>query len=148
MEITLREDLDPDIDFYYNHQFEIYHEPYLLWNKDLWETILTTCDIYRIEVDGKYAGDVILEERGRDRKYIIDFSLLPEYQRKGIGKAAVEKLKKMSKRLMAVTRKETLNFFLKSGFALKKTIKDYYHPDVDGYYLILSDKAGGQSMEV
>ncbi len=140
MEITLREDLDPDINFYYDCQFEIYHEPYLLWNKEIWETILSTCDVYRIEVDGKYAGDVILEERGRDRRYVIDFSLLPEYQRKGIGKAVVEKLKKMSKRLMAVTRKETLHFFLKSGFVLRKTIKDYYDPDVDGYYLILSEK--------
>ena len=143
MKITLREDPDPDVDFYYNYQFEIYHEPYLLWNKDLWETILTTCDVYHIEVDGKYAGDVIWEERDRDRKYIIDFSLLPEYQRKGIGKAVVEKLKKMSKRLMAVTRKETLHFFLKSGFVLRKTIKDYYDPDVDGYYLILSEKTRG-----
>ena len=140
MEITLREDLDPDTDFYYDHQFEIYHESYLLWNKEIWETILTTCDVYRIEVDGKYAGDVILEERGRERKYVIDFSLLPDYQRKGIGKAVLEKLKKMSKRLMAVTRKETLHFFLKCGFVLKKTIRDYYHPGVDGYYLVLSGK--------
>lgn len=140
MEITLREDLDPDIDFYYDHQFEIYHEPYLLWTKEIWETILTTCDVYRIEVDGKYAGDVILEERGRERKYLIDFSLLPEYQRKGIGKSVLEKLKKMSRRLMAVTRKETVNFFLKSGFVLKKTIRNYYHSDVDGYYLISSGR--------
>ncbi len=140
MEITLREDLDPDIDFYYDRQFEIYHDLYLLWDKEIWETILTTCDVYRIEAEGKYAGDVILEERGRDRHYIIDFSLLPEYQRKGIGMAVLEKLKKTSKRLMAVTRKETLRFFLKSGFVLKKQIRDYYHPGVDGYYLILFGK--------
>jgi len=143
MEITLREDLDPDIDFYYDHQFEIYHDPYLLWDKEIWETILTTCGVYRIEVNGQYAGDVILEERGAgDRHYIIDFSLLPEYQRKGVGRMVLKKLKKMSKRLMAVTRKETLHFFLKSGFILKKKIRNYYHPGVDGYYLILSEKTG------
>ncbi len=146
MEVTLREDLDPDTDFYFSHQFEIYHEPYLLWNKETWETILTACDVYRVEVNGKYAGDILLEERGRERTYIIDFSLLPEYQGKGIGKAVLEKLKKMSKKLMAVTRKETLDFFLKSGFVLKKTVKNYYDPDVDGYYLLLSQRTKDESL--
>ena len=147
MEVTLREDLDPDTDFYFSHQFEIYHEPYLLWNKETWETILTACDVYRVEVNGKYAGDILLEERGRERTYIIDFSLLPEYQGKGIGKVVLEKLKKMSKKLMAVTRKDTLDFFLKSGFILKKLIKNYYDPDVDGYYLLLSRETRGENLK-
>ena len=89
MEITLREDLDPDIDFYYHYQFKIYHEPYLIWDRDTWETVLTTCTVYRIEVDGKYAGDVLLEGRGRGTKSIVDLSILPEYQGKGIGKAVL-----------------------------------------------------------
>ena len=157
MKVTLRKDLDLDTDFYYNHQFKIYHEPYLIWDKYTWETVLTTCNVYRIEVNpaphvktwgftgygvnGRYAGDVILEDRGKGTKYIIDFSVLPEYQGKGIGKAVLEQVKMMGRKLTAVTRKETLDFFLKSGFDLKKTIKNYYHPGVDGYYIIFCDRS-------
>ena len=79
--------LDPDIDFYYHYQFKIYHEPYLIWDRDTWKTVLTTCAVYRIEVDGKYAGDVLLEGRGRGTKSIVDLSILPEYQGKGIGES-------------------------------------------------------------
>ena len=146
MNITLREDLGPDIDFYYHQQFKIYHEPYLIWEKDIWESIITTFDVYRIEVDGKYAGDVILEDRGKGTKYMVDFSVLPEYQRKGIGKAVLEQVKKMGKKLIGITRKETLNFFLKSGFVLKKTIKNYYQPGVDGYYMTFSEKNGNDTL--
>jgi GNAT superfamily N-acetyltransferase len=136
MKIRLRRDLNPATDFYYNLQFEIYHEPYLIWDRDTWESIIATCDIYRIEGDGKYIGDVILEDKGKGAKYIIDFSILPEYQRKGIGKTVLEEVKNMGRRLFAVTRKETLDFFLKSGFVLKRTIRNYYDPGVDGYDLI------------
>jgi GNAT superfamily N-acetyltransferase len=142
MKITLTEDLDLDIDFYYHQQFKIYHEPYLIWDRETWEAVLTTCDVYRIEVNGRCAGDLILERRGKGTVYIVDFSLLPEYQGKGIGKAALKKAKKMGKRLVALTRKETLNFFLKSGFVLRKRLKNYYDPGVDGYYIILSNQKG------
>jgi ribosomal protein S18 acetylase RimI-like enzyme len=107
----------------------------LIWDKETWETVLATCNVYRIEIDGRYAGDIILENRGKGGKYIIDFGFLSEYQGKGIGKALLERVKMMGRRLTAVTRKETLDFFLKSGFDLKKTIKNYYHPGVDGYFL-------------
>jgi GNAT superfamily N-acetyltransferase len=140
MKITLREDHNPDTDFYYHNQFKIYHEPYLIWDRDTWETIIITCDVYRIEVDEKYAGDVILEDREKGIKYIIDFSVLPEYQGKGIGKAVLEQVKKMGKKLTAITRKETLDFFLKSEFLLKKRIENYYQPGVEGYYITFSEK--------
>jgi ribosomal protein S18 acetylase RimI-like enzyme len=136
MEITLREDLDPDIDFYYLHQFKIYHDSYLIWDRDTWEAVLRTCTVYRIEADGQYAGDVILEDRGKRTKSIIDFSILPEYQGRGVGRAALEKVKEMGGTLTAVTRKETFDFFLKCGFVLKKLIKNYYHRGVDGYYIV------------
>ena len=136
MEITLREDLDPDTDFYYHHQFKIYHDSYLIWDRDTWEEVLSTCRVYRIEVDGNYAGDVILEDRGRGTTSIIDFSLLPEYQGRGVGRAALERVKEMGGKLAAVTRKETFDFFLKCGFVLKKLIKNYYYPGVDGYYIV------------
>jgi GNAT superfamily N-acetyltransferase len=138
MKITLREDLDPDIDFYYHHQFKIYHKSYLIWDRDIWETVLARCTVYRIEVDGRYAGDVLLEDRGRGTKFILDLSILPEYQGKGIGKTVLEQVKKMGIKLTAVTRKETLNFFLKSGFVLKKSIRNYYDPGVDGYSITFS----------
>jgi GNAT superfamily N-acetyltransferase len=133
MEIRLREDLEPDIDFYYRYQFEIYHEPYLIWDRETWEAIAAGCSLYRIEVDGRYAGDVVLENRGKGTKYIADFSILPEYQRKGVGMAVMEQLKRNERRLTAVTRKETLQFFLKAGFSLKRTMKNYYFPGVEGY---------------
>jgi len=139
MEITLREDLDPDIDFYYQYQFKIYHEPYLIWDRYTWKRVLATCTVYRIEVDGKYAGDVLLEGKGRGTKSIVDFSILPEYQGKGIGKDVLEQVKKMGIKLSAVTRKETLNFFLKSGFVLKKRMRNYYDPGVDGYSITFSN---------
>jgi ribosomal protein S18 acetylase RimI-like enzyme len=136
MRIALREDFDPDVDFYYRYQFRIYHEPYLIWDKETWKAVLATCTIYRIEVDGNEAGDVILEDRGKGVKSIVDFSILPEYQSKGIGKAVLERVKKMGKALTAITRKETLNFFLKAGFVLKKTIRNYYDAGVDGYLIV------------
>lgn len=133
MEITFREDLSPDPDFYYRQQFKIYHEPYLIWDKETWEAVIAACDVYRIEIDGKYGGDVLLEDRGKGMKYIVDFSILPEHQGKGIGKAVLEQIKAMSEKLTAVTRRETLHFFLKSGFVLKRTVKNYYHAGVAGY---------------
>jgi len=138
MRVTLRKDADLDIDFYYHRQFKIYREPYLIWDRETWKAILSTCDVYWIEVDGRCTGDVVLEQKGRETTYIVDFSLLPEYQGKGVGKAALEKVKHMGKKLVAVTRKETLNFFLKSGFVLKKRLRNYYNPGVDGYFIILS----------
>ena len=136
MEIVLWEDFDPDTDFYYLHQFKVYHDSYLIWDRDTWEAVLGTCTVYRIEVDGKYAGDVIIEDRGKGTMSIIDFSVLPEYQGRGIGRAVLEKVKKMGGKLTAVTREETFDFFLKCGFVLKKLIKNYYHPGVDGYYIV------------
>ena len=136
MEITLREDPDPDTGFYYHHQFKIYHDSYLIWYRDTWEAILSTCSVYRIEVGGKYAGDVILENKGKGVTSIIDFSILPEYQGRGVGRTILEKVKQMGGKLTAVTRKETLNFFLKCGFVVKKLMKNYYHPGVDGYYIV------------
>ena len=135
MKIKLLKDIKPDPDFYYDQQFKIYHEPYLIWDKYTWMELLSTCSVYRIEANGKYAGDIILEGKRRGHQYIVDFSLLPEYQKKGIGKAVIEQAQKMGKRVTAITRKETLNFFLKSSFVLKRTIKDYYESGVGGYYI-------------
>jgi GNAT superfamily N-acetyltransferase len=135
IEIRLQIDLDPETDFYYRQQFEIYHEPYLIWEWEVWEAILNTCEVYRIEVQGKYAGDTVLEERRRGTRYIVDFSLLPEFQGKGIGKTVLAEIRKRVRKLTAVTRKETLPFFLKSGFTLRRRLKDYYACGVDGYYI-------------
>jgi GNAT superfamily N-acetyltransferase len=142
MKAILREDIHPDSDFYYQRQFEIYHDPYLIWDKETWETVLTTCDVYRIEINGRWAGDVILEDRGKGIKYIVDFSVLPDYQGRGIGMSVLEQIKKMAEKLTAVTRKETLDFFLKSGFVLRKTMKNYYDPGVDGYSVVFGRKPG------
>jgi GNAT superfamily N-acetyltransferase len=139
MKIDFRQDTRPDPGFYYHQQFKIYHAPYLIWDRETWEAILSSCIVYRIEVDSKYAGDVILEKRGRGTLYLVDFSLLPEYQRKGIGREVLERVKKMDRRLTAVTRKETLPFFLKCGFLLSKTIRGYYGPGVDGYAITYHD---------
>ena len=136
MIITLREDSDPSADFYFHHQFAIYHESYLIWDRETWEMVLATCAVYRVEVDGNYAGDVILEGKPKGTRYIVDFSLLPEYQGKGIGKTVLEEVKKMANKLTAITRKEKLPFFLKSGFTLRKAVKDYYDSGVDGYHIV------------
>jgi GNAT superfamily N-acetyltransferase len=135
MIVSLRKDFDPCPDFYFHHQFAIYHEPYLIWDRGTWEMVLATCAVYQVEVDGNYAGDVILEGRPKGTRYIVDFSILPEYQGKGIGKTVLEEIKKMAKKLTAITRKEKLPFFLKCGFTLRKTVKDYYDSGVDGYHI-------------
>jgi ribosomal protein S18 acetylase RimI-like enzyme len=140
VKISLCEDIHPDASFYYRCQFKIYREPYLIWDKDTWRAILAVCAVYSISVDGKYAGDILLEDRGKGTKYIVDFSLLPEYQRKGIGRTVLERVKQMGKRLTAVTRKETIQFFLKAGFTLKRRIIDYYDAGVDGYYIVFLRK--------
>ena len=138
MKVTLKEDRDPDIDFYYDQQFQIYQKPYLIWDRETWEEVFNTCDAYHIEVDGKCAGDVILEDKGKGAKTIVDFSILPRFQGRGIGKEALEEVKKKGRKFGAVTRRETLDFFLKSGFILKRTIRDYYSPGVDGYDITFS----------
>lgn len=135
MKVTLREDIDPDPDFYYHQQFKIYQEPYLIWDQETWEALLTACSVYRIEINGKCGGDVLLEDRGQGIKYIVDFSILPEHQGKGVGKGVLEQIKSMAEKLTAVTRKEALHFFLKSGLVLKRTIKNYYQSGVEGYYM-------------
>ncbi len=141
MKIALQKDLDPDVGFYYDLQFQIYKEPYLIWCKDMWEEVLAYCIVYIIRINGKCAGDVILDDKGSGRIDIVDFSLLPSYQRRGIGSAVMEQIKEMAKKISAVTRKETLDFFLKSGFLLTITIKDYYTPGVDGYYITFDGSA-------
>jgi ribosomal protein S18 acetylase RimI-like enzyme len=139
MEIILKKDFGPDLEFYYQSQFQIYFDPYLIWDRETWEEVLVACDVYQIEVDGKYAGDIIFQgEKGT--KYIVDFGIFPEYQGKGIGRTVLEQVKKMGKKFTAVTRKETLDFFLKSGFVLKKTIKNYYAHSVDGYYITIEER--------
>jgi GNAT superfamily N-acetyltransferase len=149
VKISLREDHHPDAKFYYHSQFKIYQEPYLIWEEDTWSAILAVCAVYSIVVDGKYAGDILLEERRKGTRYIADFSLLPDYQRMGIGRAVLERIKKMGRRLTAVTRKETIQFFLKCGFALKRRIRDYYDVGVDGYYIVFPGKTteAGRSVE-
>jgi ribosomal protein S18 acetylase RimI-like enzyme len=138
MKISLKQDVDPDLDFYYQNQFKIYFDSYLIWDREIWEAVLNTCAVYRIEVDGKYAGDIIFQwEKGAT--CIVDFGIFPEYQRKGIGKAVLGQVRKMGRKFTAVTRKETLDFFLKSGFVLKKKIKNYYAHSVDGYYITLTE---------
>lgn len=141
MKVTLRKDINPDPEFYYHQQYEIYHEPYLIWDLGTWAEALKTCDVFRLEIDGRYGGDIILEDRGHGAKYIVDFSILPDFQGKGIGRSALEYLKKMTERQTAVTRKETLGFFLRSGFVLRKRLKNYYYPGVDGYYVVFGTKA-------
>ena len=136
MKIVLRKEIDFDAGFYYRQQFNIYREPYLIWDRETWEEVLTHCTAYRIEIDGKWAGDIILEDRGKGTKNIVDFSILPEYQRKGVGRAVLDQAKKTYRRLTAVTRKETLGFFLKCGFGLRKTIRNYYQSGVDGYAIL------------
>ena len=65
MKISLPRDLDPDLDYYYSFQFLIYDEAYLLWDKDLWDMILSTGAAFRVLADGENVGDLILEEKGR-----------------------------------------------------------------------------------
>ncbi len=144
MKVVLREDSHPDSDFYYHEQFKIYRKPYLIWDRETWEAILAECNVYRIEIDGKCGGDVVLEGRGEGVKYIIDFSLLPEYQGKGVGKEVLEQVKTIARKVTAVTRKEILGFFLKSGFVLRRRIKNYYHPGVDGYDIIFEARVDGE----
>jgi GNAT superfamily N-acetyltransferase len=135
MELMLREDTEPDPEFYYHQQFRIYDEPYLLWDRDTWEEVLKACTVYRIDIGDEFGGDIIWENRGKSVKYVVDFSILPEYQGRGIGKAVLEEVKKMGGRIAAITRKETLGFFLKSGFVVKRKLRNYYYPQVDGYYI-------------
>lgn len=142
MIITLREDFNPGLDFYLPQQFAIYYEPYLIWDRETWKRVLASCAVYRVEVDGNYAGDVILDGKPKGTRYIVDFSLLPEYQGKGIGRTVLEEIKKMAKKLTAITRRETLNFFLKSRFLVKRILKDYYNPGIDGYYIVFDRQLG------
>ncbi len=135
MKIALRKDTLPEADFYYRRQFEIFDEPCLIWSRDRWSRTLLTSDVHRIEVDGVYAGHVVLEGRQRGKTYIADLSLLPAYRGRGIGREVLKELKERTGMLTAFTRKETLPFFVKQGFVLKRTMKDYFSAGVDRYYV-------------
>ena len=147
MKITLRRDPDPKTEFYYHQQFKIYHEPYLIWDRETWEAVLTTCAVYQIDVNGVNAGDVILEEKGKGVFMIVDFGLLPEFQGKGVGRAVLNELMKIGKKLTAVTREETLPFFLKCGFVVKRRIRDYYDRGIEGYDVVWADRVGNEDRE-
>jgi GNAT superfamily N-acetyltransferase len=123
MKISLQRDLAPDLDYYYNFQFRIYDKSYLLWDRDLWDMILSTGAVFRVLADGEEVGDVILEDEGKGTVYITDLSILPEYQRKGVGKAIIEEIKKMGRKITAVTRKETLDFFFEIRLPPEKDSK-------------------------
>ena len=147
MKITLRRDPDPKTEFYYHQQFKIYHEPYLIWDRETWEAVLTTCAVYQIDVNGVNAGDVILEEKGKGVFTIVDFGLLPEFQGKGVGRAVLNEIMKIGKNLTAVTREETLPFFLKCGFVVKRRIRDYYDRGIEGYDVVWADRDGNDDRE-
>ncbi len=134
MEIALRKEIHPDADLYYRRQFEIFEEPCLIWSRDRWLATLLKSDVHRIEVDGAYAGHVILEDRRRGRTYIADLSLLPGYRGKGVGREVLKELKKKGK-LSAFTRKRTLPFFLRQDFVLRKVMKNYFSAGIDRYYV-------------
>ncbi len=136
MKISLEQDLHPDVDFYYERQFRIYKEPYLIWDREMWGEVLATCAVWRIKAGGAYAGDIILDDKGGDRKDIVDFSIVPEHQRKGIGRAVLQEVQKTARKIGAVTRDETLGFFLKCGFLSAVRIRDYYARGVDGHYIV------------
>jgi len=135
MEITLRRVNNPDPDFYYRHQFEVYHEPYLIWERETWVVTLARSDVYCIEVDGRYSGDAILEDRRKGKKYLADFNILPEFQGRGVGKTALERLKNTGDRLTAFTRRDTLGFFMNCGFIVRRTMTGYFFPGIDRYYV-------------
>jgi len=147
MKITLQRDPDPKTEFYYHQQFKIYHEPYLIWDRETWEAVLTTCAVYQIDVNGVNAGAVILEEKGKGVFMIVDFGLLPEFQGKGVGRAVLNEIMKIGKKLTAVTREETLPFFLKCGFAVKRRIRDYYDRGIEGYDVVWADRDGNDDRE-
>jgi len=135
MEIALRKETHPDADFYYRCQFEIFDEPCLIWSRDRWAVTLSSADVYRIEVAGTHAGHVLLEDRGEGRTYIADLSLFPAFRGRGIGRGVLKELKERAVKLTAFTRKDTLPFFLKQGFVLRRTMKNYFSPGVDRYYV-------------
>jgi len=147
MKITLRKDPDPQTEFYYHQQFEIYHKSYLIWDRETWEAVLTTCAVYQIDVNGVNAGDVILEEKGKGVFTIVDFGLLPEFQGKGVGRAVLKEIMRIGKKLTAVTREETLPFFLKCGFVLKRRMRDYYDRGIEGYLVVWADRDGNEDSE-
>ena len=147
MKNTLRRDPDPKTEFYYHQQFKIYHEPYLIWDRETWEAVLTTCAVYQIDVNGINAGDVILEEKGKGVFTIVDFGLLPEFQGKGVGRAVLNEIMRIGKKLTAVTREETLHFFLKCGFVVKRRIRDYYDRGIEGYDVVWADRDGNEDRE-
>jgi len=72
----------PGCRFLLRQQFRIYHEPYLIWDWETWAMVLATCTVYRVEVDGITPG-CHPGRKVKSTRYIVDFSLLPDYQGKG-----------------------------------------------------------------
>lgn len=62
-------------------------------------------------------------------EYAMNFAVLPEFRKKGIGKKLIEELMKKSKKIRLRTRennKNTIDFLNKLGFKEKRKIEQYY----------------------
>jgi len=88
--------------------------------------VLTTCTVYRIEVDGNMP-EMSIRGQGRGTKSIVDLSILPEYQGKGIGKAVLEQSRRWYK-TYSRHPKGNAQFFLEIRVRSKEEDGNYYDP--------------------
>jgi len=82
------------------------------------------------------SNTIVAVERGRiigflifRKEYVMNFAVLPEFRKKGIGKKLIGGLMKKFKTIILRTRennKNTIDFLNKLGFKEKRKIEQYY----------------------
>lgn len=95
------------------------------------------------EIDGKVAGFIIYELH-KNRLHILNFAIDPEFRRRGIGSAMVQKLlSKLShqrrNQILLEVRETNLPaqlFFKKHNFRAISTLKDFYEDTTEDAYLM------------
>lgn len=98
------------------------------------------------EIDGKVVGFMIYDLRIRHRTVLLDFVVHPDYQRQGVGRAMMERLKEKQtgkrreiKVMVIETNEGALAFFRKMGFlgvrVQRTPYLESYGIDRDGFWL-------------
>ncbi|MDB5260546.1 MAG: acetyltransferase [Candidatus Nomurabacteria bacterium] len=97
-----------------------------------WIKAINDGPVYIIEKDSKIAGDVMYEMKSPDHAYISGILILPEFQRQGIARQAMDYILKEIgevKRIDLVTHPDNfkaISLYESLGFKIESRKEDYF----------------------
>lgn len=130
--VTLVEAVEEDISEYIEIEKKVEGKTYhgLTTQEEVKEEF-TTCKVYMIKEDGKSIGSVSYKSKEDGSIYISGLAVDPDYQGRGYGKFALEKVLAEigNKRAWLVTHPENdaaINVYQSFGFVIKERKENYY----------------------